>query len=106
MLTVDAAPPALLLRLLGAEAPIEVIGREEHSPLLAPVTTATFPVRSVEQHWRSQRRDLCQSRTLSIRRRTEMRTEPGPPTRVLNRYHSDIAETAGLPLRVLHWEEG
>lgn len=48
-------PLPSLLRLLGAEAPTEVIGRYEHSPLLAPVTTATFPVRSVEQHWRSQR---------------------------------------------------
>lgn len=35
-----------------------------------------------------------------------MRTEPGPPTRVLNGYHGDIAETAGLPPRMLHWEEG
>lgn len=48
------SPLPSLLRLLGAEAPSEATGWEKHSPLLAPVTTAVFPVRSVEQCWRSQ----------------------------------------------------
>lgn len=91
-----------LLGLLEAEALSEVTGQEEHSPLLAPVTTAIFPVKSVEQHWRSQRYNLCQTCTLSLSRRTRMRrTEPGPQTGVLSRDHRDIAEKSGLPLEVL-----
>lgn len=41
--------------LLGQSEAVVVAGQEEHSPLLAPVTTAVFPVKSVEQCWRSQR---------------------------------------------------
>lgn len=91
-----------LLRLLEARVLREVSGLEEHSPLLAPVTTAVFPVRSVEQPWRSQRWILYQICTPSLSRGTRMRrTKPRPQTGLLSRDHRDMAENAGLPLEVL-----